>query len=121
MDLIIANFIQYFFLYRTLCFGMESRQRFTVHEIPPDVSTSSAVLDAVADVIDEEKLDLPPIHGNIDPDALDSLFEPATHSMKRIGRVEFPYAEFDIAIRFDDRRTITISEQTRTSLDEGTI
>lgn len=60
-------------------------------------SIASSVIDAVADADDVDPLDLPPLYGSIDPDALESIF--ATASAARTEReVRFTYAGYRVTI-----------------------
>jgi hypothetical protein len=69
--------------------------------------TESIVL-AVADAVETDPLDLDPLHDSVDPDALDQLFSPAADEADSVrGRVEFRYADCDVAVYADGRVVVT--------------
>ncbi|MFW6382732.1 MAG: HalOD1 output domain-containing protein [Haloferacaceae archaeon] len=58
-------------------------------ETPP----STTILDAVVDVVGEDRLATePPLYRHVDPDALDRLFEPTARSERGQGSVTFTFA-----------------------------
>ena len=67
------------------------------YSISPDVYPSTAVVLAVADELDRDELDLPPLGDAIDPDALDSLLRTASSDVS----VTFRYAGFEIDVGTD--------------------
>ncbi|RKD95781.1 HalOD1 output domain-containing protein [Halopiger aswanensis] len=73
---------------------------------------SITVITAVAARRGVEPTALPPLYEWIDPDALDSLFEPTRRGGPRGGRVSFVYDEHDIVVAFDDGLEITIDGTT---------
>jgi hypothetical protein len=52
-------------------------------------SVTEAVLDAIADELDANLLDLEPIHDAVDPDALESIFDDTSSAARNAGRVTF--------------------------------
>lgn len=68
---------------------------------------SYAVVTQVADAKGVEPETLRPLHDVIDPDALESLFDPANGSVLRDGYVSFTYEGF--VVRIDDAREIELT------------
>jgi hypothetical protein len=69
--------------------------------------TESVVL-AVADAIDADPLGLEPLHDSVDPDALDQLFTATGEEANSVrGRVEFRYADCDVAVHADGHVVVT--------------
>jgi hypothetical protein len=60
-------------------------------ELTPQESQSAteAVLDAIADELDADLLDLEPLHDAVDPDALESIFDDTSSATRNAGRVTF--------------------------------
>ena len=75
-----------------------------------DDLTSEAVVRAVADVRNLDPIDLPPLHGVIDPDALDALFADTIAGSSREGRLVFEYGGCTVALRSPDRILVDVSE-----------
>ncbi|AEH38199.1 HalOD1 output domain-containing protein [Halopiger xanaduensis] len=71
-------------------------------------SVSISVITAVAARRGVEPTELPPLYEWIDPDALDSLFEPTRTGGPRGGRVSFVYDGHDIVVAFDEGLEITV-------------
>ncbi|WP_254862917.1 HalOD1 output domain-containing protein [Halovivax gelatinilyticus] len=73
---------------------------------------SQAVIEAVAekegiDVTDVEPPEFEPLYAVIDPEALDSLFEPTVGGTERpIGTVSFEYAGHHVTVYSDGRVTL---------------
>lgn len=68
---------------------------------------SERVVEAVADAEDADPLDLPPLFGAIDPDALDSLFSSRLGSgASPIGEVSFSYGGYEVTVSADGRVTL---------------
>ncbi|UPV74027.1 hypothetical protein M0R89_15995 [Halorussus limi] len=64
-----------------------------------DSPPSEAVVLAVADARGCDPLDLPPLNGALDPDALDSLFGDRVSGRARTGgRVTFEYADCTVTV-----------------------
>lgn len=62
---------------------------------------SQAVVTAVADAKGVDPIDLPPLFGAIDPDALDALFESGAVASRQSGSVEFAYAGYLVEVAAD--------------------
>ncbi|SEW03000.1 HalOD1 output domain-containing protein [Natrinema salifodinae] len=71
-------------------------------------SVSLAVVNAVAAHRDVDPVELPTLYEWIDPDALDSLFEPTRTGGPRRGRLEFPYDGHTVVVDYTDEVTITV-------------
>lgn len=67
-------------------------------------SVTEQVVAAVAHEKDVTELALEPLYNAIDPDALESLFQPGA-----VGRVRFSYAGCDVVVRTDG--TVDVSPQ----------
>ncbi|ELY58925.1 HalOD1 output domain-containing protein [Natronolimnohabitans innermongolicus] len=83
----------------------------------PDGDVSVAVVTAVATKRGVEPTDLPPLYEWIEPDALDSLFEPTRTAGPRCGRLEFVYAGHEIVVERDETLELTVDG---TSVSEST-
>lgn len=60
---------------------------------------SSAVITAVATVVDTEPTELEPLHDCVDPDALDALFRPLSEDRPRSrGCISFTLDEYDVTV-----------------------
>jgi len=70
--------------------------------VAADASASEAVVAAVAAQEDIDPMELPPLYGAVDPDALDALF-----ADDRPGRVSFQYAGYEVTVRGRDQVTVT--------------
>lgn len=74
----------------------------TTYQFQDAERLSEAVVDAVADAADADPIDLPPLYGVVDPDALDGLFGPILgDGLPSGGRIEFSYAGYDVAVEGD--------------------
>lgn len=73
-----------------------------------DGSVSISIVTAVASRRDVDPTELPPLYEWIDPDALDSLFEPTRSGGPRRGRLEFTYDGHDIVVECDGGVEITV-------------
>ena len=72
----------------------------SVHHDFTEVQTASlAVIETVAAVTGTDPIELPPLYDAIDPDALNSLFEPHERRTDSDLRVEFSYNGFDLVVR----------------------
>lgn len=76
--------------------------------VAPAETNSGVVVRAVAAASDTPPSDLPPLHGAIDPDALNALFV----SDDGRGQVSFRYQQYTVEVRADG--TVTLYE----ALDE---
>lgn len=65
-------------------------------------SVSRAVVSVVADRSGVDPTELPPLHGAVDPEALDSLFAGDVG-----GRAEFRYNGFDVVVHGDGRVAVS--------------
>lgn len=71
-------------------------------------SVSQRVVAAVADARDEDPLELPPLYGVIDPDALDQLFDRGVSGRRPgPGRVIFMLADCEVVVHSDGEVDVT--------------
>lgn len=63
---------------------------------------SEQIVRAVADTVDTDTLELPPLYEAIDPDALDRLIEGMTS-----GEISFIYAGYEVTVRSDSTVELT--------------
>lgn len=63
-----------------------------------DESVSERVIQNVSNVTSRDELDLPPLYGTIDPDALDEMIAGMTE-----GKITFEYAGCEISVTADAR------------------
>lgn len=62
-------------------------------------SPSSALVDVIAEELTVDPMDLDPLYQRVDPDALNSLFEPRNGRRPLPGTsVEFTYADFRVRV-----------------------
>ena len=73
----------------------------TVHNWNQHNSLSTTVLLAIGAVTGDQPSNLPPLSNDVDPDALDSIFEQTQNSQRTTGRMTFPYAGFLVTIHAD--------------------
>lgn len=76
----------------------------TVHSAQVDwsevESASSAVVELLSNVEGVHPIDLPPLHGAVDPDALDRLFTPTdTGHTRTEGHIAFVFEDYHVVIR----------------------
>ena len=76
----------------------------------PTESLVVAVTETVAERRGVEPTDLRPIHDVIDPDALNTVFEPAGTAVRNSGRVAFTYYGYEV--RIDGDGSIEVEEST---------
>lgn len=69
---------------------------------------SEQIISEVANRTNADPMDLPPLYESIDPDALEALFAPTKSGGIRFGRVEFPYAGYDVTVEFDGQPVVTV-------------
>lgn len=75
----------------------------------PKTSTSKQVIEAIADRNNVDPLDLEtPLCNAIDPDALNSLFEPAFGDGLRSGKVQFEHSGYRVTVISDSETDISI-------------
>lgn len=72
-------------------------------------SPMTAILDAVAAREGTDVKDLPPLYEAIDPDALETLFEPTRQGPTRTGRLEFTYSGYVVTLVCDRDGTLDVS------------
>lgn len=63
---------------------------------------------AVSDAEGRDPTDLPPLHGAIDPDALDALFEGSAEGDRSEVSVVFSYCGYEVSVSGDG--DVTLSE-----------
>lgn len=82
-----------------------------------DGKISERVVTAVADALDVDSLELPPLYDVIDPDALDQLFEHGFSAGKSgPGRVSFTMAGCEVVVHGDGEVDATArGDQSRSS------
>ena len=73
-----------------------------------DATVSTQILNEVAAIDGTDPVDLPPLFDAIDPDALESVFEPTMNGNRRIGRIEFTYAGYEISVEHDGETVVTV-------------
>lgn len=74
----------------------------TTERVAENETLTESVVLAVADAVDADPLDLEPLHDSVDPDALDQLFTSTGDQADSVrGRVEFRYADCDVAVHAD--------------------
>ena len=78
---------------------------------PARDSATHVVLDRVADLEETSALDLDPLYGSIDPDALDALIDD-----DRDVRIQFTYLDYRIDV--DGRGTVRITPVQRSCADD---
>lgn len=73
---------------------------------------SERVVSTVAELIGSEPLALEPLYETVDPDALNTLFEPGPdHSDRASRRVEFSYHGCTVVVSADGAVQVTDSEE----------
>lgn len=82
-----------------------SGERLRYVERSDTVSTSTAIVEAVAAVSDRDPADLPPLYESIDPDALNTLLGPAGDRSDQPLAVSFAYFGYSVRV---DRNAIEI-------------
>ncbi|MFP8954415.1 HalOD1 output domain-containing protein [Natrialbaceae archaeon A-arb3/5] len=66
------------------------------------------IVTEVAELDNTKPTRLPPLFGAVDPDSLSSVFAPTESAGDRVGRIEFPYAGYDITVEFEPDPILTI-------------
>lgn len=75
--------------------------------IDQSTSLSEAVIDAVADAEGVEPTDLQPLYDVLDPDALDSLFQPHSHTGRSAqGQITFEYHDYEVYVNENGQVTL---------------
>lgn len=77
----------------------------------PDTSISTTIVEAVAEEAGVDPTALPPLYERVDPDALDTLFEPASGGFSRTRKLQFTYWGYVVTVGFNGEPTITLDEQ----------
>lgn len=81
------------------------------YDIGPNESSSEAVVRAVAAVMNQQLLELEPLHETIDTDALDALLTPSTNGPSRMIRcVTFTFGGCEVTVRSDVVRVRELTE-----------
>ena len=76
-------------------------------QIEQTTSPSEAVIDAVANAEGVEPTDLRPLYDALDPDALDSLFQPRGHASRSTrGQITFEYHGYEVHV--DESGQVTL-------------
>lgn len=70
------------------------------YPVEEHVELSQLVVETVADAEDVDPLGLPPLYSEIDPDALDALFQPQLQpaSDPPVGEVQFSYHGYTVRV-----------------------
>lgn len=68
---------------------------------------SDTIITAVADAKDVDPLDLEPLHYSVDPDALDTLFEPAVGRAPTSLELAFSHDGCEVVVQADGEVTVT--------------
>ena len=71
-----------------------------------DVTPATAVVEIVADAADADPIDLDPLHGAIDTDALNRVVEPNQPNASEGIQVSFSYHDFFVVVRQSGRITL---------------
>lgn len=72
-------------------------------------SLTTAIIDVLAALTDNQPESMDPLYDVVDPDALDALF----HSQsKQIGRIQFHYCGHDVTVQSDGQLIITEPDAT---------
>ena len=67
--------------------------------VEPRERASHVVVAAMADALNCERMEVPPLHDTVDPEALDDLFGPRYDGTPRAGgRVEFTHLDCDVVV-----------------------
>lgn len=66
------------------------------------------IVTEIAALDGREPTELPPLFNAVDPDALTAIFSPTEAGATRTGRVQFPYAGYDVRVEFEDVPVLTI-------------
>lgn len=71
-----------------------------------DVTPATAVVELVAEATETDPIDLDPLHGAVDTDALNRVVEPTESNATDSLRVSFPYHDFFVVVRQSGRVTL---------------
>ena len=75
--------------------------------LPP----SRKVITEVARRTDVPPTDLPPLHGVINPDALDALFQSTPTAGRMDGTISFEYSDYEVTVHADGYVDVTPLDQ----------
>ncbi|APX98460.1 HalOD1 output domain-containing protein [Natronorubrum daqingense] len=77
--------------------------------LPDSAPVSQRVVSAVADATDTDPCELEPIFNAINPESLDSLFEPTNGGASRAnGTIAFEYAGCDVTVSADGAIDVSV-------------
>ncbi|WP_254862602.1 HalOD1 output domain-containing protein [Halovivax gelatinilyticus] len=72
------------------------------HDWSDDQSLALSIVDAIADLTGTDPIDVPSLYERIDPDSLDSLFNPTKQAGNRnVGHVWIPVDDYGVTIYGD--------------------
>ncbi|EMA45960.1 HalOD1 output domain-containing protein [Halobiforma nitratireducens] len=66
------------------------------------------IVTAVAALEDVDPAELPPLYEAVDPDALTAAFAETEGGTARSGRIEFPYAGYEVSVEFGEEVVVTV-------------
>lgn len=88
---------------------MTNQRGGTSRAAPESDSLMTTILEVVADREGTDVARLPPLYEAIDPDALETLFEPTREGATRTGRLEFTYCGYVVTLVCDRDGTLNVS------------
>ncbi|WP_458187725.1 HalOD1 output domain-containing protein [Haladaptatus sp. NG-WS-4] len=74
-------------------------ESFHCSAVRPEEQFSEAVVRTVATAMGDEPTTLDPLYESVNPDALDALFRPDSHTARADNTVQFDYAGFTVVVR----------------------
>lgn len=77
-----------------------------VEQQHPDLTITIEILEAVADQLGVDVIELPPLGDAIDPDVLNKLFDSPDRHARRLPSIRFQYCGNTVVV--DERRTVRI-------------
>ena len=87
-----------------------------IHDWTSAEPLNSTILTALADVKDVEPTELEPLYEHIDPDALESLFDPDGDGLRTDGHVSFSFADHYVTIHGHGEYAVISLAKSRRSL-----
>lgn len=87
-----------------------------IHDWTSTEPLSSTILTALADVKNVEPTELEPLYEHIDPDALESLFDPDGDGLRTDGHVSFSFADHYVTIHGHGEYAVISLVKSRRSL-----
>lgn len=87
-----------------------------IHDWTSTEPLSSTILTALADVKNVEPTELEPLYEHIDPDALESLFDPDGDGLRTDGHVSFSFADHYVTIHGHGEYAVISLAKSRRSL-----